>query len=75
MLMKKLVEEFTFNCKVRELAEHIVRNYEKQLSYFLKYLEREHGAITLEEVKLIHIKGYISMLQKRKTSHRISMTC
>ena len=45
--MKTLVQEFIFDCQVRNLAPRTVRNYEKQLNYFIRYL-KEAQAYFLE---------------------------
>ena len=63
MFMKTLYKEFICDCRVRNLAPRTVRNYEKQLDYFLRYLEEVHGIIVLEELKPIHIKQFVLMLQ------------
>ncbi len=38
LLMKGLVQEFIFDCKVRNLAPRTIHNCEKQLNYFTRYL-------------------------------------
>lgn len=64
--MKTLYKEFIFDCQVRDLAPRTIRNYEKQLGYFVRYLEQVHGVAELEELKPIHIKQYVAMLQGKK---------
>lgn len=64
--MKTLYREFIFDCQVRDLAPRTIRNYEKQLGYFVRYLEQVHGVAELEELKPIHIKQYVAMLQGKK---------
>ncbi len=66
MFMKTLYREFIFDCQVRDLAPRTIRNYEKQLGYFVRYLEQVHGVAELEELKPIHIKQYVAMLQGKK---------
>ncbi len=66
MFMKTLCREFIFDCQVRDLAPRTIRNYEKQLGYFVRYLEQVHGVAELEELKPIHIKQYVAMLQGKK---------
>lgn len=63
MLLKTLVSEFGFDCRVRELTERTTKNYEKQLGYFLTFLEEHHQVTTLEEVTPSHIKEFISIFQ------------
>ena len=35
MFIKTLSKEFIFDCQVRDLAPRTIRNYEKQLGYFV----------------------------------------
>ena len=37
MNLYELIHEFLFDCKVRELSEQTVKNYEKQLRVFFSY--------------------------------------
>lgn len=64
--MEELAKEFILDCKVRNLAPRTVRNYEKQLSYFTRFLQEAQGVKELEELKPVHIKQFIVMLQGKK---------
>ena len=64
--MKGLVQEFVFDCQVRNLAPRTVRNYEKQLNLFTRYLKEAQGVEALEDLKPIHIKQFVAMLQEKK---------
>ena len=66
LLMKGLVQEFIFDCKVRNLAPRTIHNYEKQLNYFTRYLKEAQGVEDLEDLRPIHIKQFIVMLQNKK---------
>ena len=68
MFIKTLPKEFIFDCQVRDLAPRTIRNYEKQLGYFVRYLEEAQGVISLEDLKPIHIKHYVAMLQSKNHS-------
>lgn len=61
-----LAKEFIFDCQARELVPRTIRNYEKQISYFIRYLEEVQNVTLLEELKPIHIKQYVVMLVKKK---------
>ena len=63
MLLNALVTEFGFDCRVRELSPRTIKNYEKQLSYFLNFLEQRHNVTALEDVTPAHIKEFISVYQ------------
>ncbi len=71
MTMEMLAKEFIFDCQARELAPRTIRNYEKQVSYFVRYLAEVHNVTRLEELQPIHIKQYIVMLVKKKHKHGI----
>ena len=64
--MKGLVQEFVFDCQVRNLAPRTVHNYEKQLNLFTRYLKEAQGVEALEDLKPIHIKQFVAMLQEKK---------
>jgi len=69
MKMEELAKEFIFDCKVRELAPRTVRNYEKQLAYFVRFLKQNQKIENVEELKPIHIKQFIAMLQEKKNNY------
>lgn len=66
MFMKSIVQEFIFDCQVRNLAPRTIRNYEKQLGYFVRYLKDAQGVEVLDDLRSIHIKQYVLMLQNKK---------
>ncbi len=66
MRLDMLAKEFIFDCQVRNLSPRTVRNYEKQLSYFVRYMAEAHNLDELEDLKPVHIKKYVVMLQERK---------
>lgn len=63
MLLKELAKEFVFDCRVRELSDKTVKNYQKQVAYFIDYVEAQHDITALEQVSPAHIKGFISGYQ------------
>ncbi len=66
MFMKSIVQEFIFDCQVRNLAPRTIRKYEKQLGYFVRYLKDAQGVEVLDDLRPIHIKQYVLMLQNKK---------
>lgn len=66
MFMKSIVQEFIFDCQVRNLAPRTIRNYEKQLGYFVRYLKDAQGVEVLDDLRPIHIKQYVLILQNKK---------
>ena len=65
MFLTELIREFLFDCKVRELSDLTVQNYEKQLQKFRHFVRENFQVIKYEELKPIHVKEYISSLQDR----------
>ena len=53
--------EYSFDCKVRKLSAKIIDNYQKQLQYLQRYLEKEYGIKEVEEVRPYQIKEFLSM--------------
>ncbi len=66
MLMKDLAREFEFDCSVRNLSERTVKNYIRQISYFVAFLKQEYGIEMLEDVKPLHIKEFLNRYQKKE---------
>jgi integrase len=71
MLFNELIQEFLFDCKIRDLSEVTIYNYSKQLSLFERYLSEKYGVTLLEQLTTQQIKYYISFLQEqgRKPSY------
>lgn len=65
MKLNELIQEFLFDCKIRELSDKTVNNYRKQLGLFERFVGETIGVFTLEELKAQHIKEYIRSLQER----------
>jgi len=65
VFLTELIREFLFDCKVRELSDLTVKNYEKQLQKFRHFVRENFQVIQFEELKPIHVKEYISSLQDR----------
>ena len=65
MEMEWLVKEFLLDCQARNLSPRTISGYKMQLGYFLHYLSREHGVLTLEGMKPTHLRQYIVTLQRK----------
>ena len=59
MFLTELIREFLFDCKVRELSDLTVKNYEKQLLKFRHFVRENNQVIQFEELKPIHVKEYM----------------
>lgn len=67
MKMEELVKEFILDCKIKNYAPRTIRTYELQLAYFVKFLKESQGVENLEDLKPIHIKQFVGMLQEKKS--------
>ncbi|MBO5555613.1 MAG: site-specific integrase [Oscillospiraceae bacterium] len=65
MSSEELAKEVILDCKVRNLSPRTVRNYEKQLAYFARFLKETEDVEELEKLKPIHIKEFIAILQEK----------
>ena len=65
MSLYELIHEFLFDCKVRELSDQTITNYEKQLNKFRHFVKDNFQITQFEELKPIHVKEYIGSLQDR----------
>lgn len=65
MYLTELIREFLFDCKVRELSDQTIYNYEKQLQRFRHFVRENFQVTQYEELKPIHVKQWISSLQDR----------
>ena len=61
----EMLDDFTFNCKVRNLADKTIRSYEQTLTLFIMYLEREKEITKVVQVTQKHIVEYIDYLRAR----------
>ena len=71
MLFNELIQEFLYDCKIRDLSEVTIYNYSKQQSLFERYLSEKYGVTLLEQLTTQQIKYYSSFLQEqgRKPSY------
>lgn len=50
LLFSDAILEYNFDCKVRMLSVKTIDNYQKQLKYLQRYLEKEYEVKEVEEV-------------------------
>ena len=65
MSLYELIHEFLFDCKVRELSDQTIKNYDRQLHKFRSFVRENFQVIQFEDLKPIHVKQYVSSLQDR----------
>lgn len=64
MLLTTIREEFSFHCQCRKLSPKTIHNYEKQISYLLRFLKNEKQIVNIKEVKTQHIKEFLVLMMK-----------
>lgn len=70
MLLKDALKEFLLECKLRQYSDRTIRHEKNSNTAMFTYVEREYGITKLEDLKHIHIKGYIQYLvnlQRKET--------
>ena len=70
MQFSDAILEYSFDCKVRKLSVKTIDNYQKQLRYLQRYLEKEYGVKEVEEVKSYQIKEFLSMMDDKQRKPR-----
>ena len=59
MTISELIQEFIFDCEVRELSARTTHNYEKQLKQFEAYLCGSCAVERLDDLKSVNIKQFV----------------
>ena len=62
MLMDEAIQEYGFDCKIRKLSPKTIDNYRKQLKYLQRFLLSEFQIQDVENIKKIHIKRFLAMM-------------
>ena len=65
MLLTTIRDEFVFNCQCRKLSERTTKNYQKQITYLLTFLEQDKGVTEIEGVKPQFIKEFLMKMQQK----------
>lgn len=76
MLHENLVEEFIFDCEIRNLTKTTIKNYKNNNLRFAKYMETKYKITNVRNVDADHVKDYIRFLLKegKTTSYVIGIT-
>lgn len=59
MLLRDLLREYTFECKIRKLADTTIETYNYNANQFFMFLEKEHEIIEVEDVSTVHMKMFV----------------
>lgn len=70
MLLRDALKEFLIECKLRQWTDRTIQHEKNSNNAMITYVEREYNITQLEDLKHIHIKGYIQYLislQRKET--------
>lgn len=67
MTLQKAIEDFLTDRELNNHTAKTIRTYEQRLRYFKEWLKTAHGVLNVEDLQLIHLRGWIGHLQKTPT--------
>src|SRR5690348_5788257 len=65
--LKKAIEDFLTDRELNNHSEKTIRTYEQRLRYFKNWVESTHHIVFVDDLELIHLRGWIAYLQKTPT--------
>lgn len=71
MLLEDALQEFLLDSQIRQLSERTIKSNRNNVTKMINYIRSEYGVKTLEEVKSVHLKGYIQYLIKLKRKRNL----
>lgn len=69
MNIQKAHQDFITSHEVDNDSPHTIRNYRKDLELFIEWLQSTHGVTDTDDLQLIHLRGWVSYLQKNPSRH------
>jgi site-specific recombinase XerD len=67
LTLQKAIEDFITDRELNNFTAKTIRTYEQRLRYFTTWLESAHSIVLVEDLQLVHLRGWISYLQKTPT--------
>jgi len=67
MTLQRAIEDFLTDRELNNYTAKTIRTYEQRLRYFKTWLESTHGVVYVDDLQLIHLRGWIGYLQKTPT--------
>ena len=64
MLSRDALKEFLVECHLRQLSDRTIKHERNSNNALLTFLEREYQITQIEEIRHVHLKGYIQYLIK-----------
>ena len=66
MLLEDLLQEFLFDCKMRNLSERTLKGYKNNNLALFRYLKNEFSITELKEVHHQAIQAYVKFLSDKQ---------
>lgn len=67
LTLQKAIEDFITDRELNNHSAKTIKTYQQRLRYFTNWLESAHGVVLVEDLQLVHLRGWISYLQKTPT--------
>ena len=64
MLSRDALKEFLVECHLRQLSDRTIKHERNSNNALLTFLEREYQITQIEDIRHVHLKGYIQYLIK-----------
>lgn len=64
MLSRDALKEFLVECHLRQLSDRTIKHERNSNNALLTFIEREYQITQIEEIRHVHLKGYIQYLIK-----------
>ena len=68
MLLESALQEYLYDCQLRKLSEKTVKGFKNNNQRLIRYLANQFSVFEVEDVKRIHIQGYVNYLSE--TGHK-----
>jgi len=66
-LLQKAIADFLTDRELNNHSQKTIRAYEQRLRYFSTWVESAHSITFVDDLELIHLRGWIAYLQKTPT--------
>ncbi|MFL0194406.1 hypothetical protein ACJDU8_02275 [Clostridium sp. WILCCON 0269] len=73
MQLEDILNEFIFDCEIRNFSKRTLKSYRNNNALFHNFLKNEFKITKLEQIKAIHIKKYSKFIMA--TGARNNETC
>jgi len=67
LTLQQAIGDFITDRELNNHTKKTIRTYEQRLRYFTSWLDSTHGIVLVEDLQLVHLRGWISHLQKTPT--------